>query len=103
MTTLTSNRFEKIVQALDISALPVEEQEELLLDLNSLVFKSSLVRMIERMDEPTRADFAVLMEKDVNEEELQAFLLSRVPGVQAAVEEAIQSLSDDILAVSDTD
>ncbi|MBP7741295.1 MAG: hypothetical protein KA104_01215 [Candidatus Pacebacteria bacterium] len=98
-----TTRFEKLVAALDISALPMKEQEELLLDLNSLIFKSSLVRMIENMDEATREEFSVLLEKNVDEEELQSFLLNRVPGAETAVQEAVETLSDDILAVSDID
>ena len=98
-----TTKFEKMVDALDISALPVEEQEELLLDLNSLIFKSSLVRMIENMDEATREEFSVLMEKNPDEEELEAFLLNRVPNAEESVQEAIETLADDILAVSDID
>ena len=98
-----TTKFEKMVDALDISALPVEEQEELLLDLNSLIFRSSLVRMIENMDEATRDEFSVLMEKNPDEEELEAFLLNRVPNAEESVQEAIETLADDILAVSDID
>lgn len=98
-----TTKFEKMVDALDISALPVEEQEELLLDLNSLIFRSSLVRMIENMDEATREEFSVLMEKNPDEEELEAFLLNRVPNAEESVQEAIETLADDILAVSDID
>lgn len=98
-----TTKFEKMVDALDISALPVEEQEELLLDLNSLIFKSSLVRMMENMDEATREEFSVLMEKNPDEEELEAFLLNRVPNAEESVQEAIETLADDILAVSDID
>jgi len=94
-------RLGKIVEALDIFALPVNEQEELLLDLNSLIFRSSLVRMMENMDEATREEFAVLMERNPEEEELEAFLLNRVPGAEESVQEAIETLADDILAVSD--
>jgi GTP1/Obg family GTP-binding protein len=98
-----TTKFEKMIDALDISALPVEEQEELLLDLNSLIFKSSLVRMIENMDEATREEFSVLMEKNPDEGELEAFLLNRVPNAEGSVQEAIETLADDILAVSDID
>ena len=99
----SSNRFDKLVEALDLSALPLEEQNELLLDLNSVIFKSSLLTMIETMDEPTRDEFAVLMEEEASEEELEAFLMEKVPGAEAAVQQAVESLADDILAVSDTD
>lgn len=100
----SSSRFDKLVEALDLSALPLQEQNELLLDLNSVIFKSSLLTMIEGMDEPTREEFAVLiMEEEASEEELETFLMEKVPGAEAAVQQAVESLADDILAVSDTD
>jgi len=98
-----TNRFDKLVEALDLSALPLEEQNELLLDLNSVIFKSSLLTMIEGMNEETREEFALLMEQEVSEEELEKFLMEKVPGAEKAVQQAVESLADDILAVSDID
>jgi hypothetical protein len=98
-----TSKFERLVEALDLSALPLAEQDELLLDLNSIIFKGSLVRMIENMDEATREEFAALMENEVDEEELEKFLSTKVPGAEAAVQEAVEALADDILAVSETD
>jgi hypothetical protein len=94
-------RFQKLVNALDLEALPLEEQNELLLDLNSVIFKKSLVRMIENMDEATREEFAALMENGASEEEIETFLTTKVPGAEEAVQEAVETLTDDILAVSE--
>lgn len=99
-TPSNTNRFDKLVEALDLSALPLEEQNELLLDLNSVIFKSSLLTMIESMSEETREEFAALMEQEASEEELEAFLMEKVPGAEKAVQQAVESLADDILAVS---
>ena len=87
--------------ALDLEAFPLEEQNELLLDLNSVIFKKSLVRMIENMSEATRDEFAALMENEASEEEIEAFLTTKVPGADEAIAEAVETLTDDILAVSE--
>lgn len=102
MTTPTP-ALQKLIAALDLSSLPSEEREEILLDLNEVVFKNSLIRMIEIMDEPTREEFARLMESEASEQELETFLAERVPGADKAIEEAVESLTDDILAVSEPD
>ncbi len=98
-----ATNLEKLITALDLDALPVEEREAFMLDLNTVIFKQALARMIEQMDEQTREDFAKLMEQESSEEELEAFLTERVPGAATAVEEAVQTVTDDILAASETD
>ncbi len=95
-----TDQFEAILKALDIEDLSEKEQEEILLDLNDLIMRGSMVRLIERMDEKTRDDFAVLMDRDAPQEEIEAFLAERVPGAEAAVAETIADLRDDILAVT---
>ena len=89
-----------ILDALDFVALAPEEQEELLLDINELVFKGSMVRLVEHMDDGTREEFDALISRDPDEEELQAFLAERVPGADEIVAETVEELRDDILAVT---
>jgi len=89
-----------LLEVLDIEGLPPEEQEELLLELNELIFKGTLVRLIERMDDATRADFDDLMGGEPSEDQVMAFLQERVPDADQAVEEVVQELRDDILAVA---
>jgi hypothetical protein len=91
---------QSLLDALDISELPVEEQEEFLLELNALVFKGSLIRLIERMDEPTKDAFNALMDTDPSEEDVEAFLTERVPDADVAVQETLEELTNDILAVT---
>lgn len=96
----TPNVTNDILEALDLKQLPTEEQEELLLDLGDLVFRGSMLRLIERMDDVTRADFNVLLDRDPAEDEVMDFLQKRVPDVDAAVEETLADLRSDILSVT---
>lgn len=103
MTNPTTAKLEQLIVALDLDALPSEEKDELLADVNETIFKKSLVLMIERMDEPTRAEFARLMESEASEAELEEFLATKVPGADEAIQEAVEILTDDILTVSNID
>lgn len=97
---MTPNPLEKVIEALHLADLPEEEQESMLLELNALVFRGSIMRMIEGMDEPTKAAFSTLVEKGGSEEELQAFLAENVPHADQAVADTIAALTSDILAVT---
>jgi len=92
----------ELLSALDLESLAPEEQEALLLELNEIVFRGSMVRLIERMDEKSRDEFAALMEGDADEEAVEAFLKERVPDADSAVAETVAELTDDILAVTGT-
>ena len=43
------NTDTRLLEALDIAALPEAEQETLLLELDELVFKGTMLRLVERM------------------------------------------------------
>ena len=64
---MNDSNLTQVMDALDLNALLAEEQEALLLDLNSLIFRGSMVRLIERMDEGSREEFAKLMESDADD------------------------------------
>jgi hypothetical protein len=99
MKTNTTS-FEPIIQALNLKQLSKTEQEEILLDLNELLFKGTLVRLLERMDEKTQEEFDALLSSDASEEVVEKFLKKHVPHADAAVEETITELTNDILAVT---
>jgi len=89
-----------LIEALDLASLTPEEQEELLLDLNELVYKGTLMRLVGMMDDKTKTDFEKLLESEADEEEIEDFLEKRVPESGKAVEDTIQELRDDMLAVT---
>lgn len=98
-----TTKFQKLIEALELDESVPGEQDELLTDLNATIFKSALVRMVESMSEATREEFATLMESEASEEELEKFLSEKVPGAEQAIEDAVASIADDILELSDTD
>jgi len=99
---ITESDLSPVLEALDFSELPAAEQEELLLDLNALIFRGSMVRLVERMDEPAREEFSKLMEGSPSEQEIEGFLRDRVADADGAVAETVRDIADDILAATGT-
>lgn len=89
-----------LLDLLGLDDLSLGQQERVLADMGSLIFEGTLVRLIGRMNEGTRAELDALMDGDVSAEDLIAFLREKVPGSDEAVSETVQELRDDILAVS---
>ena len=87
-----------ILDALELDALPAAEQQEVLLTLNDLIFRGSLVRLIERMDADQHDAFSALLSRDAPEEELNDFL-KNIPGSEDVVKETVDELTSDILSV----
>lgn len=94
--TPEETRFEEIIAALKVDELSESEQEEFLLELNDIVLKSTLARIIERMDDTTRDDFAALLDREASDDEVEAFLAERVPEAAGALDEAIADITSDI-------
>jgi len=99
---MNENPITEVLEALQLSELSPEEQEQILLDINSIIYEGSMVRIIERMDEQTRTDFEALMESDAADEVVEAFLKERVPEADALVAEVVGELAGDILSGTDT-
>lgn len=94
------NRIEDILQALDLEALPPEEQEALLSELHELIYRGSMLRLMERMDESTKERFEKLLQDSASDEAIEAFITENVPDADAIVTETVQELTDDILTVT---
>lgn len=102
MDTSTPAQADALLEALDMGSLSPEEQEALLLDLNDLIYRGSMVRLLERMDDASRVAFEALVESDASEEQVEAFLQEHVPDADQAVLETVKEISDDILAATGT-
>lgn len=90
----------QVLDALDLSELPIEEQEELLIDLNKLVFQGSILRLYEKLDAGAKQEFLRLLETNPDDAVVDGFLRERVADADAAVAETVKEISDDILAVT---
>ena len=83
--------------AIDLGSLPPEEQEEVLLTAGDLIMKESLVRLAEQMDDATATEFDELLTRGASEEEIAAFIQTRVPGAEAAMKGAVDDVQGAIL------
>ncbi len=76
--------------------LSKKEQEELILKMGEYLLRSTLLRIIERMDKTARTEFAVLLADQASPEAIEAFLKARVEGIDTIAEEATASLASDL-------
>jgi 16S rRNA C1402 (ribose-2'-O) methylase RsmI len=97
---MTAKEPQNILEALNLSELLPEEQEEILLDIHELILKGTLVRLAEQMDEKMRGEFEVLLDADSSEEEIADFIEKNVPNADNALEETVAELTNDILAAT---
>lgn len=88
-----------ILDALNLNAYSEREQERLLLALSDAIFKSALMRLMARMDDATRDEFAALVDADAAPGVVDDFLAKRVPDADRAVSEAFDDLAADLAAL----
>jgi|GEM_PF-4454686 len=101
METTQTSALEELLEALKVGELAEEEQEQLMLELNDLVTQSTLVRMLERMDEESQTEFSALLDGEASEEEVEAFLAQKVPDADAILEDVIRGITKDVLLSGD--
>lgn len=97
---MQTKNFTNIIDALSLFELPPEEQDLIMDDLNELVFKGSLIRMMELMKATVRDEFTTLIESEASEEEIDAFITKNVPNADKAISATLAEITDDILAVT---
>ena len=90
----------KLIETLGLEKLSIEEQEAVLLSFGELVFKGTIVRILERMSEPDKEAFSKMLDGNPSEDEVMAYIKANVPDADKAVEEAIAEVTSDILAVN---
>jgi len=97
---LTPTRAQQVFDALELEALPMSDQEEVLLTMGELIFKDTLVRCLEAMTPDDRAAFAALADGGASPDEVAQFVVSKVPDADRLAGAAVDELADDILAVT---
>lgn len=101
MTTSTqTSSIETLISALNLSAYSQEKQEQIILNISDTLFKGTLVRLVERMDDATRNDLNTLMESDISSEDVVTFLKERVSGADEVVHEVLHEITNDIAQLS---
>lgn len=100
MTTIAPTPLDEIKKALEFDEMTPKEQEKLMLDLSELIFKGTMIRVLEQMDEKTKDEFHALINKGASQDDLAAFVEENVPGANEAALETVSDLTNDILAVT---
>lgn len=87
-----------MLAVLGLENLSEEEQQSLLVDMQELIFKGSVVRMLEQMTEEGREAFNAYLSGNPSEDEMMEYLEKHVPDAKGAIIDTIAELKSDILA-----
>mgnify|MGYP001608058121 FL=1 len=82
------NPIEKnITDALDLSALPVEEQQEILIRTGTVIYQNVLMRVMEILTEEEQNEFEKLLDNEAKPEKIFSFLKNKVKDLEKIIEE----------------
>jgi hypothetical protein len=93
-------KLKSLVAALNLDAVSVDEQTEVMGTMGELIFKDVLIRCIESLSEENKVEFGKLFEHNASEEEIIAWITKHIPKADTYVTEAVETLTDDIIAVT---
>lgn len=91
-----------LLETLDITSLPPDEQEALLVEIQELITQGVMARVVEGMNDETRNAFEALLAGDADESAITTFLEQQVPNMDTIVAEIVAELQDDILSATGT-
>lgn len=91
--------LQKIGEEFGLSTLPQEKQEELLTRIGGIIYKSVLIRALDRMSESEQNEFETLLDQDKNPEELFAFLQEKVPTIETIIKEESDAFKNEMTSV----
>ena len=100
MAVAKTTSLDTISKALELDQLEEGERNDILADIGELIFRSSMVRFIERMDDQTKDKFDALMKRSPTDEAIAAFIEQHDADPNGVVSAAVQALTNDILAVT---
>ncbi len=89
---------QEMLDVLGLKNLPEEEQQALLLDMQQLIFKGSMLRMLDQMSEPAKEAFNAYLESNPSEEAIMEYMEANVSEAREAILETIADIKSDILA-----
>lgn len=93
-------RFDEIAAALELDLLTPKERESILLDIHSIVFRSSFVKLMDHMEGDTKETFITMLEHGADMGDVEIFLTEQVPQAETVVAQTVREITDDILAVA---
>jgi len=90
MNPITKN----ITNVLDLSNLPPEKQQEMILKVGELIYQNVLLRVLETMPEKDQDEFEKLLDNKAAPEELFGFLKEKVENFEQIIEEEALKFKD---------
>ncbi len=76
-----------ITNVLEIDALPIEEQQEIILSVGTLIYQNVLMRIMETIAEEEQNEFEKLLDNNAGPDEVFSFFKNRVENFESIIEE----------------
>jgi hypothetical protein len=92
---------DNLIQALDISALSPEEQQEIISDLGMIIYQNVLMRTIEQMNDKDQAEFEKLLNNNSEPYAVFAFLKSKASNFEDIINEEASKLKSKTHTIMD--
>ena len=85
---------DNIKNALDLSKLPLKEQEEIVLRVGALIYQNVLMRVVPQMNDAQVDEFEKLLDTNAAPEEIFSFLKNSVQDFEKIIEEEATKFKD---------
>jgi hypothetical protein len=92
--------LDKIYKALELEFMTDEEQDEIMLDISSLILEGTMIRVMEQMKDNDKEELLALEDRNAPQEEIAAFIKAHIPEADMLLEDTVNQLTNDILAVT---
>jgi len=81
---------------LGLGNLPEEKREELIAKMTEVVLKRIFIETVEKLNEKGQEEYAKLIENKATPEEVEKFLLERIPDYDAMVKKIVDDFKEEM-------
>ena len=86
-----------LVDELGLASLLQDKQEELLVKMTEVVLKRIFVETMEKLPETDQETYAKMIDENATPEDLEKFLLEKIPNYDALVKKAVDGFREEML------
>lgn len=91
-----TNANASLIDELGLSNLPDDKKEELVAKMTEVVLKRILIETVEKLDEKGQEEYAKLIETKATPEELEKFLLERIPDYDMMIKKIVDDFKEEM-------
>jgi len=89
-----------IIEELGLENLPEEKQKELILKITETLFTRIYTETLERLSDADKESYGKMVEEKANPEEIEKFLMEKIPGYDQMIEKIITDFKDELKKIN---